>query len=76
MTSPFGHAEFEASAAAVEAFLAQTYQVALNNAYGDPSNNPYLYSLPRPYPSHQSAQSAKMAQPTAFNATVNHQGSG
>ena len=27
MTSPFGHAEFEASAAAVEAFLAQTYQV-------------------------------------------------
>ena len=27
MTSPFGHAQFEASAAAVEAFLAQTYQV-------------------------------------------------
>jgi hypothetical protein len=27
MTSSFGHAEFEASAAAVEAFLAQTYQV-------------------------------------------------
>ena len=27
MTSPFGHAQFESSAAAVEAFLAQTYQV-------------------------------------------------
>ena len=27
MTSPFGHAQFEASAAAVEAFLGQTYQV-------------------------------------------------
>jgi hypothetical protein len=27
MTSPFGHAQFEASAAAVGAFLAQTYQV-------------------------------------------------
>ena len=27
MTSPFGHAQFEASAAAVDAFLAQTYQV-------------------------------------------------
>ncbi|HEU5392312.1 MAG TPA: SsgA family sporulation/cell division regulator [Streptosporangiaceae bacterium] len=27
MTSPFGHAEFEASAAAVEAFLAQTYHL-------------------------------------------------
>jgi len=27
MTSPFGHAEFEASASAVEAFLARTYQV-------------------------------------------------
>ncbi len=25
MTSPFGHAQFEASAAAIEAFLAQTY---------------------------------------------------
>jgi Streptomyces sporulation and cell division protein, SsgA len=27
MTSPFGHAQFESSAAAVEAFLAQTHQV-------------------------------------------------
>jgi sporulation and cell division protein SsgA len=27
MTSPFGHAQFEASAAAVDSFLAQTYQV-------------------------------------------------
>ncbi len=27
MTSPFGHAQFEASAAAIEAFLAQTYQL-------------------------------------------------
>ena len=27
MTSPFGHAQFEASAAAVDAFLCQTYQV-------------------------------------------------
>jgi hypothetical protein len=27
MTSPFGHAQFEANAAAVEAFLARTYQV-------------------------------------------------
>jgi Streptomyces sporulation and cell division protein, SsgA len=27
MTSPFGHAQFESSAVAVEAFLAQTYQV-------------------------------------------------
>jgi hypothetical protein len=27
MTSPFGHAQFEASAAAVAAFLGQTYQV-------------------------------------------------
>ena len=27
MTSPFGHAQFEASAAAVDAFLAQTFQV-------------------------------------------------
>jgi hypothetical protein len=27
MTSPFGHAQFEASAAAMEAFLAQTYQL-------------------------------------------------
>jgi Streptomyces sporulation and cell division protein, SsgA len=27
MTSPFGHAQFESSAAAVEAFLAQTYQI-------------------------------------------------
>jgi hypothetical protein len=27
MTSPFGHAQFEASAAAVGSFLAQTYQV-------------------------------------------------
>ena len=27
MTSPFGHAQFEASAAAVEAFLVQTYQL-------------------------------------------------
>ncbi len=27
MTSPFGHAQFQASAAAVEAFLARTYQL-------------------------------------------------
>jgi len=27
MTSPFGHAQFEASAAAIEAFLARTYQL-------------------------------------------------
>jgi hypothetical protein len=27
MTSPFGHAQFEASAAAVDSFLAQTFQV-------------------------------------------------
>ncbi len=27
MTSPFGHAQFESSAAAVESFLAQTYRV-------------------------------------------------
>ena len=27
MTSPFGHAQFEASATAIEAFLAQTYRV-------------------------------------------------
>jgi Streptomyces sporulation and cell division protein, SsgA len=27
MTSPFGHAQFEASAAAMEAFLARTYQL-------------------------------------------------
>ena len=27
MTSPYGHAQFEASAAAIEAFLAQTYQL-------------------------------------------------
>ncbi len=27
MTSPFGPAQFEASAAAIEAFLAQTYQL-------------------------------------------------
>jgi hypothetical protein len=27
MTSPFGHAQFEASAAAMETFLAQTYQL-------------------------------------------------
>ncbi len=27
MTSPFGHAQFEASAAVIEAFLAQTYQL-------------------------------------------------
>jgi len=27
MTSPFGNAQFEASAAAIEAFLAQTYQL-------------------------------------------------
>ena len=35
MTSPFGHAEFEASAAAVEAFLAQTYQVVPDGAESD-----------------------------------------
>ena len=27
MTSPYGHAQFEASAAAIETFLAQTYQL-------------------------------------------------
>ncbi len=27
MTSPFGHAQFQASAAAIEAFLARTYQL-------------------------------------------------
>jgi hypothetical protein len=27
MTSPFGHAQFEASAAAFEAFLARTYEL-------------------------------------------------
>jgi hypothetical protein len=35
MTSPFGHAEFEASAAAVEAFLAQTYQVVPDGTESD-----------------------------------------
>jgi Streptomyces sporulation and cell division protein, SsgA len=35
MTSPFGHAEFEASAAAVEAFLAQTYQVVPGGTESD-----------------------------------------
>ena len=35
MTSPFGHAEFEASAAAVEAFLAQTCQVVLDGTEPD-----------------------------------------
>ena len=27
MTSPYGHAQFEVSAAAIETFLAQTYQL-------------------------------------------------
>jgi hypothetical protein len=35
MTSPFGHAEFEAGAAAVEAFLAQTYQVVPDGTESD-----------------------------------------
>jgi Streptomyces sporulation and cell division protein, SsgA len=35
MTSPFGHAEFEASAAAIEAFLAQTYQVVPDGTESD-----------------------------------------
>lgn len=35
MTSPFGHAEFEASAAAVEAFLARTYQVVPDGTESD-----------------------------------------
>jgi sporulation and cell division protein SsgA len=38
MTSPFGHAEFEASAAAVEAFLAQTYQVVPDGTESDYMN--------------------------------------
>ena len=38
MTSPFGHAQFEASAAGIEAFLAQTYElvpVGQESAYLD-----------------------------------------
>lgn len=35
MTSPFGHAQFEASAAAIEAFLAQTYQLVPDGAEPD-----------------------------------------
>lgn len=35
MTSPFGHAEFEASAAAVESFLGQTYQVVPDGTESD-----------------------------------------
>jgi Streptomyces sporulation and cell division protein, SsgA len=38
MTSPFGHAQFEASAAAIEAFLARTYQLVADgqeSAYMD-----------------------------------------
>src|SRR6266581_1732751 len=35
MTSPFGHAQFEASAAAIEAFLAQTYQVVPDGRESD-----------------------------------------
>ncbi len=35
MTSPFGHAQFEASAAAIEAFLAQTYQLVPDGEESD-----------------------------------------
>ncbi len=35
MTSPFGHAQFEASAAAIEAFLAQTYQLVPHGEESD-----------------------------------------
>ena len=37
MTSPFGHAQFEASATAMEAFLARTYQLV-----GDGQESAYL----------------------------------
>jgi hypothetical protein len=35
MTSPYGHAQFEASAAAIEAFLAQTYQLVADGQESD-----------------------------------------